>query len=112
MNNTNITYNNSIAITTYTNNTNNIANDTDITYNTVLVKMLVNELSHHILKNLASILAWAQQKLMAYLMELIEPVRDHCSVVVLVYRRIKPKVTSAIGKATYCRHQGDIRTPA
>ena len=29
MNNTNITYNNSIAITTYTNN---IANDTDITY--------------------------------------------------------------------------------
>ena len=32
MNNTNITYNNSIAITTYTNN---IANDTDITYNTV-----------------------------------------------------------------------------
>ena len=32
MNNTNITYNNSIAITTYTNN---IANDTDITYNTI-----------------------------------------------------------------------------
>ena len=35
INNTNITYNNSIAITTYTNNTNNIANDTDITYNTI-----------------------------------------------------------------------------
>ena len=32
MNNTNITYNNSIAITTYTIN---IANDTDITYNTI-----------------------------------------------------------------------------
>ena len=35
MNNINITYNNSIATTTYTNNTNNIANDTDITYKTV-----------------------------------------------------------------------------
>ena len=35
MNNTNITYNNSLAITTYTNNTNNIANDSDITYNTI-----------------------------------------------------------------------------
>ena len=34
MNNTNITYNNSIAITTYTNN---IANDTDITYNTIIL---------------------------------------------------------------------------
>ena len=32
MNNTNITYNNSIAITTYTIN---IANDTDITCNTI-----------------------------------------------------------------------------
>ena len=35
INNTNTTYNNSIAIITYTNNTNNIANDTDITYNSV-----------------------------------------------------------------------------
>ena len=32
INNTNITYNNDLAITTYNNN---IANDTDITYNTI-----------------------------------------------------------------------------
>ena len=48
---------------------------------------------------------------MAYLVELVEPMRYHCSVVVMVYRRIKPKVTGAIGKATYCSHQGDILTP-
>ena len=44
----------------------------------------------------------------ADLMEFVTPMRHHCSVVVVIHRSIKPKVTNEIGKATYCRRQGNI----
>ena len=44
-------------------------------------------------------------------MELVAPAWNHCSLVIVVDRRIKPEVLSVVGESSYCGHQDDILTP-